>query len=94
MKGNLVKHEQNIAGFDAAMSEKELADLGIKKIAYIRPMTSQEVMEKFPMVKGLQPGINLWALFSASGDPLAIGDDPGGVLSNAFDMDLHPVSLH
>ena len=76
------------------MSVKELADLGNSEIAYIRPMQSQEVMDKFPMVQGLQPGVKLWALFSASGDPLAIADDPSGVLSNAFELELDPVSLH
>ncbi len=94
MKGNPVKHEHEIIDADPVMSIRELADLGNEKVAYVRSMSSQEVMEKFPMVEGLQPGMILWALFSASGDPLAIADEPAGVLSNAMEMDLHPVSLH
>jgi len=76
------------------MSVQELTDLGNEKVAYVRSITSQEVMEKFPSVVGLRPGMVLWALFSASGDPLAIADQPAGVLSNAMELDLHPVSLH
>ncbi len=94
MKGNAVKHEHEIVGASPAMSIKELADLGSEKVAYVRSMSSQEVMEKFPMVEGLQPGLVLWALFSASGNPLAIADEPAGVLSNAMELDLRPVSLH
>jgi len=94
IKGNSVKHDFDLTRFKKTMSTKELADLGTSEIAYIRPMQSQEVMEKFPMVQGLQPGVKLWALFSASGDPLAIADDPNGVLSNAFELELDPVSLH
>lgn len=89
-----MKHDFDLTRFKKTMSTKELADLGTSEIAYIRPMQSQEVMEKFPMVQGLQPGQKLWALFSASGDPLAIADDPNGVLSNAFELELDPVSLH
>ena len=89
-----MKHQIDTAIFDPAMSAQELSKLGIEKIAYIRPMASHEVMKKFPMVDGLPPGVILWALFSASGDPLAIADDPAGVLSNAHEMNLFPVSLH
>ena len=77
-----------------AMSIAELAELGMQEVGYIRPITSQEVMEKFSITEGLQPGMNLWALFSANGDPLALSDEPAGVLSNAYDLDLDSVSLH
>ncbi len=77
-----------------AMSIAELAELGMKEVGYIRPITSQEVMEKFSITEGLQPGMNLWALFSANGDPLALSDEPAGVLSNAYELDLDSVSLH
>ena len=77
-----------------AMSIAELAELGMTEVGYIRPITSQEVMEKFSITEGLQPGMNLWALFSANGDPLALSDEPAGVLSNAYDLDLDSVSLH
>ncbi len=89
-----MKQEHEIIDADPVMSIRELADLGNEKVAYVRSMSSQEVMEKFPMVEGLQPGMILWALFSANGDPLAIADEPAGVLSNAMELDLYPVSLH
>ncbi len=76
------------------MSIAELAELGMQEVGYIRPITSQEVMEKFSITEGLQPGMKLWALFSANGDPIALSDEPAGVLSNAYDLDLDSVSLH
>ena len=94
MKGSPLNYEFNLNEDKPIMSVKELTDLGNEKVAYVRSITSQEVMEKFPSVEGLQPGLVLWALFSASGDPLAIADEPAGVLSNAMELDLHPVSLH
>ena len=78
----------------SAMSIAELSQLGLQEVGYIRAITSQEVMEKFSITEGLQPGMNLWALFSASGDPLALSDEHSGVLSNAHDLELHSVSLH
>ena len=89
-----MNYETEIEQNTPVMSIKELSDLGNEKVAYVRSITSQEVMEKFPSVEGLQPGMVLWALFSASGDPLAIADEAAGVLSNAMELDLHPVSLH
>lgn len=94
MKGSPVNNEFDYYENNPKMSIKELTELGSEKVAYVRPITSQEVMDKFPAVEGLQPGIMLWALFSASGDPLAIADEAAGVLSNAMDLDLSPVSLH
>lgn len=94
MKGNPLNYQFNQSDEKPVMSVQELIDLGNEKVAYVRSITSQEVMEKFPSVEGLQPGMVLWALFSASGDPLAIADQPAGVLSNAMELDLHPVSLH
>ena len=76
------------------MSTDELADLGAENVAYIRPISSNEVMAKFPVVEGLQPGQMLWALFAANGDPLALSDERSGLLTNAYDLELHPVALH
>ena len=89
-----MKHKYISNSINAPISLKELADLGSEEIAYIRPIGSQEVMDKFPMVRGLQSGIVLWALFSASGNPLAIADEARAVMANAMELDLHPVSLH
>lgn len=89
-----MKNPGHINGANPAMSQKELAALGAKKVAYIRAISSSEVMDKFPLVEGLQPNQMLWALFAANGDPLALSDEPGHVLSNAHDLDLLPVSLH
>lgn len=79
---------------NSIMSLKEFAQLGTDQVAYIRSIASAEIIKKFPKVEGLEPGFTLWALFSANGDPLALADEPADVLSNAHDLDLHPVTLH
>ncbi len=79
---------------DSVMSRKEFAELGADQVAYIRLIPSAEIIKNFPMVEGLEPGFTIWALFSANGDPLALADEHAGVLSNAHDLDLHPVTLH
>ena len=93
-KGGPMKTSDQNAEKSPLMSMKELAALGSDDVAYIKIMSSQEVMEKFPMVEGLQPGIKLWALFSASGDPIALSDEPDSVFSNAMELELNPVSVH
>ncbi|MCF6320180.1 MAG: DUF1150 domain-containing protein [Rhizobiaceae bacterium] len=94
MKNNPKSSYFNPLAATKNMSAGDLAKLGVSKIAYIRPMTSSEVMKKFPMVTGLPPQMKLWALFSANGDPIALSDEHSGVLSNAHELELQPVSLH
>lgn len=89
-----MKHDPKTSHISTTMSVQELAQLGAEKIAYIRPISAREVLEKFSDVQGVEPGMKLWALFAANGDPLALADDPGDVLSNAHDLNLAPVSLH
>lgn len=78
------------AEFNAA----DLAALGEGHIAYVRPIRSDEVMRLFPQAPELTPGLDLFALLSASGAPILLADSRDVVLANAAAHDLHPVSLH
>ncbi|MBO0661679.1 DUF1150 domain-containing protein [Jiella sp. MQZ9-1] len=72
----------------------DLASLGEGHIAYLRQMTSDEMRARFPSVKSIEPGLKLWALFSADGTPLAVSDDRSSILVSATQNELDTVSLH
>ena len=72
----------------------DLASFGEGQIAYMRQMSSDEMRERFPSAKAIQPGLKLWALFGADGTPLAVSDDRSSILASASNSELFTVSLH
>ena len=83
------------ADLDPARFEPaDLAALGEGHLAYVRPIRSDEVRRFFPQAPELSPGLDLFALLSASGAPIMLADSRDVVLANAVANDLHPVSLH
>lgn len=78
------------AEFNAA----DLAALGEGHIAYVRAMSSDEVRRIFPQAPDLSPGLDLFALLSASGSPILLADSRDAVVANAMANDLYTVSLH
>ena len=78
----------------AAISLQELALLGEGRIAYVKPMLSDEVSRAFPQAPKIQPGLHLYGLFAADGSPILITDSREAALVNARDSDLTMVSLH
>ena len=71
-----------------------LAALGEGQVAYVKPMRSDEVRRLFPQAEGLQPGLDLFALLSASGAPILVTDSRDAAFANAWANDLQTVSLH
>jgi hypothetical protein len=83
------------ADLDAvAFQPDDLAILGEGHLAYVRPIRSEEVRRLFPQAPDLTPGLDLFALLSASGSPIMLADSRDVVLANALAQDLQPVSLH
>jgi hypothetical protein len=82
--------EANIATF----TPEAFAHLGDGRIAYVKPIKSEEVQALFPQVPQLQPGMQLFALLSASGSPLMVTDTREAALANAFSNELETVSVH
>ncbi|KQO50037.1 MULTISPECIES: DUF1150 domain-containing protein [unclassified Methylobacterium] len=78
------------AEFNAA----DLAALGEGHIAYVRPIRSDEVKRLFPQAPELSPGLDLFALLSASGAPILLADSRDAIVANAMANDLFAVSLH
>jgi hypothetical protein len=76
------------------MSASEFAHLGDGKVAYIKPLKSEEAERLFPTVKGVPEGIDLFALVGADGTPLALTDSRSSAIADALQNDLEPVSVH
>jgi hypothetical protein len=72
----------------------ELAALGEGQVAYVRALRSDDVRRLFPQVPQMQPGLQLFALLSASGAPIMLTDSRDAAVANAWANDLRTVSLH
>lgn len=76
------------------LTAEQFAHLGGGQVAYVKPMTSEEVLRLFPQVEGLRPGIQLFALLGADGSPLLLTDSKDAAIANAWEHELQPVSVH
>jgi hypothetical protein len=72
----------------------EFAVLGEGHVAYVKPMQSDEVQRLFPQAPAMAPGLQLFALLSASGEPILLADTRDAALANAWAHDLETVALH
>ena len=76
------------------MPREAFERFGRGQIAYVRPVRSEEVHELFPQAPQLAPGMKLWALLTASGQPILLTDDRATAIANAQEHDLVTVSVH
>lgn len=76
-----------------SLSMKEFALLGEGEIAYLRQIRSEELAEKFPNMPPMAPGLSLWGLFGAGGEPIVLSDIRAKALESANDHELITVSL-
>lgn len=83
-----------MASMNDTISTNDLALIGEGHLAYLRRMSSDDIRARFPSAQSIQPGLDLWALFSADGTPLAVSDDRGSILASATENQLLTVSLH
>ena len=72
----------------------ELATLGEGQVAYVKPMQSDEVQRLFPQAPEMAPGLQLFALLSASGTPILLTDSRDAAVANAWAHDLQTVAVH
>jgi len=80
--------------FTVELDPAELAALGEGQVAYVKPVRSDEVRRLFPQAPQLAPGLQLFALLSASGAPIMLTDSRDAAVANAWQHDLETVSLH
>ncbi len=76
------------------LNPAELAALGEGQMAYVKPLRSDDVAKLFPQAPKIQPGLQLFALLSASGEPIVLTDTRDAAVANAWAHDLETVSLH
>lgn len=76
------------------MPQDAFAALGGGEIAYLRPVRSEEVQTLFPQAPQLAPGVDLWALLSAAGQPIMLTDSKAAAIAGAHENDLETVSVH
>jgi hypothetical protein len=78
----------------ALMSPEALAMLGDGKVAYVKPIRSEDVARLFPQAPEMQPGMQLFALHGADGTPIMLTDSRDAALANAWSQELETVGLH
>lgn len=76
------------------LSDGEFAHLGEGSVAYLRKMRSDELAGRFPNLPEIAPGLELWALFAANGQPIMLADAREGALAGALENNLTTVSIH
>ncbi|MGD9922775.1 MAG: DUF1150 family protein [Pseudorhodoplanes sp.] len=76
------------------MSPQAFAVLGGGKIAYVKPIKSENVHELYPQAPEMQPGMQLFALHAADGTPILVTDTREAAVANAWNNELEAVSVH
>ncbi len=72
-------------------SVEELARLGSNVVAYMREMTTDEIIKAFPDTTNLEENRSYWALFGADGAPLMLASERADIAFSAFHNDLKAV---
>ena len=79
---------------DPVMTAQAFAVLGGGKIAYVKPIRSEDVHTLYPEAPELQPGLQLFALHAADGTPILVTDSREAAVANAMTHELETVSVH
>lgn len=79
---------------NSPLTQAEFAALGNGQVAYLKPMTSDELARIFPQASEIEPGLQLFALLSADGAPIVVADTREAATANAWEHDLRMVSVH
>lgn len=76
------------------LTPEALANLGGGRLAYVKPIRSEDVKGMFPNAPELLPGLELFALHSADGTPIMVTDTREAAVASAFSHELEMVSVH
>jgi hypothetical protein len=76
------------------LTNEQLASLGGGRVAYLKPIRSEDVGRLFPAAPAIQPGLQLFALLAADGTPIIVTDSRDAAVANAMSQELEMVSLH
>ncbi len=75
-------------------SSVEFESFGNSVLAYLRPVQSDDMNTIFPDGPELPSGLDLWGLFAADGQPIAVADDKSDLISDAENRNLLTVGIH
>jgi len=75
-------------------SKIEFANFGKSSIAYVRRVRTEDLSQPFHDTGELPEDGDVWALFSADGEPLAVADDQSLLFDNAEARELVAVQRH
>jgi hypothetical protein len=76
------------------MTDQDFSILGGGKVAYVKPIRSEDVHSLYPQAPELQPGMKLFALHAADGTPILVTDSREAAIANAMTHELETVSVH
>ncbi|MGB6177282.1 MAG: DUF1150 domain-containing protein [Methylocella sp.] len=76
------------------LTNEQLASLGGGRVAYLKPIRSEDVSRLFPAAPAIQPGLQLFALLAADGTPIIVTDSRDAAMANAMSQELEMVSVH
>jgi hypothetical protein len=79
---------------EPALTPEAFAVLGGGRIAYVRPVKSEDVQGLFPQAPALAPGVKLFSLHAADGTPILLTDSREAAVANAREHELDTVSVH
>lgn len=78
----------------APLTIEELRGLGGGALAYVRAFQSEDLNRLFPQAPKIEPGLRVFALVAANGEPIMLTDSRDVALADAFERELTTVSLH
>ena len=76
------------------LSVFEFATLGTGKVGYIRKMNSNILNQLYPNLSEIAPGIDVWTLFAADGQPILLADERSTAMEAAGSNNIMPVALN
>ena len=76
------------------LTPEALAHLGDGRVAYVKPIRSEDVKALFPQAPDIQPGIMLFTLNAADGTPIMLTDSREAAVANAWSNELETLSVH
>ncbi len=77
-----------------AITQEGLAHLGDGRLAYVKPIRSEDVASMFPQAPQIAPGLMLFALHAADGTPIMLTDTRESAIASAWSNELEAVSVH
>lgn len=76
------------------LSDTDFASLGAGEVGYVRKMKSDELTRRFPALNQIAPGLDVWALFAANGQPIILSNERSAVMEGASNNQIVPVWLN